>query len=116
MGKEYGGVPLWMWLAGGGVVILGYLYIRSRQSGSGQGGQGGQSSGAGKYTSTSHMTLQETIKDLHSAPAPHAKQGPERQWLIAKTGSQRPWTFLAAHDERVQVGPHGSRTIVPKGR
>jgi hypothetical protein len=39
------------------------------------------------------------------------KIGPERQWLIRKTGSQHPWTWLAQHGERIVVGPHGSRKI-----
>jgi len=37
--------------------------------------------------------------------------GPERRWLIHKTGSQHPWSFLARHHERIIVGPHGSRIV-----
>jgi hypothetical protein len=81
MGKEYGGIPLWMWLAGGGVVVLGYLYIRShsaassKSTGSGGGG-GGAGGGGGKYASTTHTTLRETITDLQSHPKPKAKKPP----------------------------------------
>ena len=37
--------------------------------------------------------------------------GPERRWLIHKTGSQHPWSFLAKHHERIIVGPRGSRIV-----
>ncbi len=39
-------------------------------------------------------------------------EGPEREWLEKKTGSEHPWTWLARHHERIVVGPHGSRRIV----
>lgn len=40
------------------------------------------------------------------------REGPEREWLERKTGSEHPWTWLARHKERIVVGPHGSRRIV----
>lgn len=44
------------------------------------------------------------------------RAGPERQWLIRKTGSQHPWTWLAQHGERIVVGPRGSGWRIVKGR
>jgi hypothetical protein len=45
-----------------------------------------------------------------------AKGGPERQWLIHKTGSQHPWSWLARHHEEIIVGPKGSRWRIVKDR
>jgi len=117
--RELAGQPLWIWVVGAVVVVGGYLWFRHQQSTAATtpsapgGGSGG---GGGKDTST----VNEQIKEWQSAPhtggggGGQGSIGPERQWLIHKTGSQHPWTFLAQHHERVEVGPHGSRTIVGK--
>jgi hypothetical protein len=115
--KEVAGQPIWLWGVAAVVVVGGYLYIRSRSSsatpsaGTSTGGGGG--GGGGKDTSS----FRETIKDWQSSPttpSPVSTTGPERKWLIHKTGSQHPWSFLSRHHERVQVGPTGSRKIVSK--
>ena len=64
MDKELGGVPVWMWAAGAGVAVLGFLYIRSHSSQTSQ--SSGQGSGGGK--SSDNSTFRETITDLQSAP------------------------------------------------
>lgn len=37
------------------------------------------------------------------------QEGPEREWLEKKTGSEHPWSWLQRHDESIVVGPKGSR-------
>jgi hypothetical protein len=119
--KDFLGQPVWLWAVGAVVVIGGYLYFTRHTSQPAAGaaaGQGGQA--GGKSTSTS--SFQEWITQHQggpskSKPKPKPQQGgPERQWLIKKTGSQHPWTFLQRHHETIAVGPHGSRTIVHKKR
>ena len=116
--KEFLGQPAWLWAVGAVVIVGGYLYIKHQSSsastsGSGTSGQGGQDK--------SSSNLKETITDWQSPPSnpkpgkkPHqgGGAGPERKWLIHKTGSQHPWSFLARHHERIEVGPTGSRKIV----
>lgn len=41
-------------------------------------------------------------------------EGPEREWLEKKTGSEHPWSWLARHDESIVVGPKGSRWRIVK--
>lgn len=45
-----------------------------------------------------------------------SKEGPEREWLERKTGSEHPWTWLARHNKRIVVGPHGSGWRIVKGK
>jgi hypothetical protein len=117
--KEVAGQPIWLWGVAAVVVVGGYLYIRSKSSSAApSAGTGTGTGGGGKDTSS----FKETIKDWQSSPtkpSPKPKPtvnpgGPERKWLIHKTGSQHPWSFLSRHHERVQVGPTGSRKIVGK--
>ena len=63
MDKEFAGQPLWLWLAGAGVVVLGYLYFKSHSS---QPSQQAQTGGTGKSTSTS--SFKEWIVQ-HQAPS-----------------------------------------------
>lgn len=119
MKKELAGIPLWIWGIGAAVVVGGFVWLRHQQSAkpSGQGQGGG-----GQYKSTD--SINEQIKEWQSAPhtggggGGQGNIGPERQWLIHKTGSQHPWTWLAQHHERIEVGPHGSswRIVPDKGK
>jgi hypothetical protein len=117
--KEFGGQPLWVWLVGAVAVIGGYLYFRSHStsSSSAAGGQGGGGQGRAASPGFSNASFTEWITQHQGGggdhdKGPQPKIGPEREWLIHKTGSQHPWTFLARHHERIEVGPHGSRKIV----
>lgn len=119
--REYAGVPLWGWLGAAGVVLLGYVWIRHHQSSSASAGGTGAGAGGGGGKSTDNSTFRETVKDLQSSPAPApstgstgSHEGPEREWLERKTGSEHPWTWLQRHHETIAVGPHGSRRIVHK--
>jgi hypothetical protein len=67
MGKELGGIPLWIYLAGAAVVVGGYLYItHSSGSSSSSAPSGGTGNTAAPGTSTS--SFKETITDLQSKP------------------------------------------------
>lgn len=138
--KPVMGLPAWMWGVGAVVLVGGYLYLRHSSSSSASSSQqkptGGQPVavvGGGSPTGLSMEQLLLMFEDLqgskskghghgrhggghHHKPPPHHVNpgGPERTWLEHKTGSKHPWTWLSKHNERVQVGPHGSRTIVKK--
>ena len=78
-GGKLMGQPAWMWAAGAGVVILGYLIIRSKSSKSGQGS--GQGTGAqrpqGGPGGWSTQTFKIWVRDHHGRPAGH----PEDRWI-----------------------------------
>lgn len=128
--KELMGLPIWMWAAGAVVLIGGYLYLKSHssqsQQGQGQGGGKGQVFAVGSQTGLSYEQLLLILKDWqnhghgkgghHHHHNPGGDIGPERQWLINKTGSKHPWTYLAQHHERIVVGPHGTRVIRKQGK
>ena len=49
-------------------------------------------------------------------PKPHPfqparKEGPEREFLERKTGSEHPWAYLQKHHETIEIGPRGSKVI-----
>lgn len=70
MDKEIAGQPLWLWLAGAGVVVLGYLWFKSHSSSTSQpSGSSGQA-----QPSKSTSSFRETITDLQSAPTPSTKK------------------------------------------
>jgi len=122
-----------MWAAGAGVVVVGYLYIKShQQSSQGQGkGKGQPAYVIGSPAGLSYEQLLLILQDWqhghhghgggggghhhHHHHKPGGKIGPERQWLINKTGSKHPWAYLAKHHERIVIGPHGSRVIRGSG-
>jgi hypothetical protein len=132
MHKEVFGVPAWMWGVGAVVVVGGYLYLSHKSASSSAGGQQKPAGGgqpvmvAGSPTGLSMEQFLLLIEDMQHGGKGKGKStghhggggtkpnpgGPERRWLIHKTGSQHPWTFLAQHHERIVVGPHGTRTIV----
>jgi hypothetical protein len=131
MHKEVMGLPAWMWGVGAVVLIGGYLYLSHKSSSSASGQQKPAGSGqpvavVGSPTGLSLEQFLLLIEDMqhggkgkgkgggtghHGGGGPNPG-GPERRWLIRKTGSQHPWTFLAQHHERIVIGPHGTRTIV----
>jgi hypothetical protein len=111
--RELAGIPLWIWGVGAAVVVGGYLWIR--HSSGGKSGQGQTTPGVPVVVGGGSSSFMEWIKQHQGSPTPAPKPpttGPERQWLIHKTGSQHPWTFLHQHHERIVVGPDGSRKIV----
>lgn len=115
MKKELAGIPLWIWGVGAVVVVGGFLWLRHQQAAKPAAGQG---QGGGQYKSTD--SINEQIKEWQSPPTTggggggQGSIGPERKWLIHKTGSQHPWTWLAQHHERIEVGPHGSSWRIVK--
>lgn len=131
-GKQVMGLPLWMWGVGAVVLVGGYLYMRhsSASSASSQQKPAGSGQPVAVIGSPTGLSLEQfllLLQDMqgghgkgkghgHHGGGHHGKQpnpgGPERRWLIKKTGSQHPWTFLAQHHERIVIGPHGTRTIV----
>lgn len=64
MDREIAGQPLWLWVTGAGIVILGYLYFRSHSSAS----SAPQDTGA---PPTSTSSFKESIKDWQSPPTTH---------------------------------------------
>lgn len=116
MKREFLGQPVWLWAAGAVLIVGGYWYF-SHKSATSSGSSTGAGAG-GTEKSSNDENLKETITDWQgggstSKKTGHGdKAGPERQWLIHKTGSQHPWSFLARHHERIEVGPTGSRTII----
>lgn len=112
MKREFFGIPVWIYGIGAVVVVGGYLWIKHKQNAAAPAAGSGS---AQPYKSTS--SIKEDITETQSPPTPGHKKhgggpGPEREWLIHKTGSQHPWTFLRRHHERIVVGPDGSRKIV----
>ena len=113
MKRDFLGQPLWLWGVGAAVVIGGFLYLRHKSGTA----AAADSAGAAAQPEKSTSSFKEWITQHQGgtpAPKPKPKDtvGPERQWLIHKTGSQHPWTFLRQHHERIEVGPTGSRKIV----
>ena len=100
----------------GGVALIGYVIIShfGKSSSSGSSSSGNQPTylvgdGAGGWTDVVNGVQGSQPRQPHH----HRRgEGPEREWLERKTGSEHPWSFLQRHDERVVVGPDGSRTIV----
>lgn len=62
-GKEFLGQPAWMWAVGGGVILIGYLYIRSRSKTAGQqpGSGQGQQRPYGAYAGGPHGWTSQTF-------------------------------------------------------
>lgn len=131
MKKEIAGQPVWLWMLGAGAVVLGYLYFKSRSSQQpgqqgGQGGRAGTATGGGQYSFKEWITQHQGPPGRPPPPAhpgpparkppprknPGGRIGPEREWLIHKTGANHPWTFLSQHHEQIRVGPEGSRKII----
>lgn len=127
MKKEILGQPLWLWAVGAAVIVGGYLYIRHQQSAAtpGQGGTGSGSTASPQDTSSFNDWIEQhdaspgtTPKSKHHPkvnPGGPNKPGPERQWLIKKTGSKHPWSFLDRHHEQIRVGPERTRRVVKDG-
>lgn len=67
--EEFAGIPGWIWLAGAGVVVVGYLYLRrqsssqNQQQSSQQGKQPAAQVGLIPFTSTTTIT-----EHLHKHP------------------------------------------------
>lgn len=134
--KQVMGLPAWMWGVGALVVVGGFLYLRHSASSKASSQQKPAGSGqpiavVGSPTGLSLEQFLLLLEDMqggkskhhggrhggghhHHKPQPGPKEGPEREWLEKKTGSEHPWTWLAQHHERVEVGPHGTRRIVKK--
>lgn len=66
MKKELAGQPVWLWAAGAGVILLGYLYFRSHSSASSGQPSAGTPGGGGKSSATS--TWKEWLVQ-HNAPS-----------------------------------------------
>ena len=62
MDKEFAGQPLWLWLVGAGIIVVGYLWFKSHSSSQAP----AQTGGTGKSTSTS--SFKEWIVQ-HQAPS-----------------------------------------------
>lgn len=77
-GKEFLGLPTWMWAVGGAAVILGYLYIRSKSSQQPGQGSGTPRQGGGPTGWTSD-TFKIWVRDHHGQPGPkpHPKPKPK---------------------------------------
>ena len=78
-GKQFLGLPAWMWAVGGVAVVAGYLYIKSKSSsqqpsGQGTGGGRGGSGGGGAPTGWSSASFMSWIQDHQGTPPkPHPK-------------------------------------------
>ena len=73
MDKEFAGQPLWLWLVGAGVVVVGIWWFTRHQS---QGQSAAQTGGTGKSTSTSSfkewITQHQAPSKTHKHPKPKA--------------------------------------------
>lgn len=72
MDKEIAGQPMWVWLVGAGVVIVGYLYFKSRSSAAPATSTStpAASTSGGTSQTTQSKTVKRSIVDLHSHPRP----------------------------------------------
>lgn len=73
---EFLGQPGWIWLAGAGVVVLGYLYLRAHPSTPASGsGTGTGQQGAGTPTGWTTETFKTWTTQHHGHPKKHTKSG-----------------------------------------
>ena len=80
-GKEFLGQPAWVWAAGAGAVILGYLYIRSKSSSPQQAGGGGQRRAGGGYGPAGWTTdtFKIWVRQHQGSPRPKVNPGGPRK-------------------------------------
>jgi hypothetical protein len=111
--RKIGPLPTWAWTAiAAAVLLLLVMWRGNKSSGSGQGGAKGHGFTGALVPPVILHGHKERHRHKHHGGDPGGKKiGPERQWLINKTGSKHPWSFLARHDETIEVGPHGSRIV-----
>jgi hypothetical protein len=115
--RKIGPLPTWAWTAIIAAVLLLFVFWRSTKNSSQQQQPGtGKARGFGGSV-TPPVAVQGSAAQDDDDDQDRGKHhrrtagGPERQWLIKKTGSQHPWSFLARHHETIEVGPRGSRIV-----
>lgn len=119
--RKIGPLPTWGWVAVVASLLLLYVFWSNNKS-----AQSSSSSGTGTGKATGLTSLVPPVI-VHGARGKRGKrgkkgksggddddqesdrEGPEREWLEKKTGSEHPWSYLARHHETISVGPRGSR-------
>lgn len=119
--RKIGPLPAWVWIAVAAAVILLYVVLHSKKSSASS--KGGSGSGKGAGPSLVPPVVIHGARGRRGRRGKRGKsgsddddddsdrEGPEREWLERKTGSEHPWTYLRKHDETIEVGPRGSRIV-----
>lgn len=121
--RKIGPLPMWVWVAIIGAAVVLYTLWKGHSSSS-------TSSAGGGGTKTSSALVPPEVaqgqdgqdddddedrrrhrRRKHGGDPGGKKEGPQREWLEKKTGSEHPWTYLRKHDETIKVGPKGSKIV-----